>query len=169
MMKNCIFILIILVTCSCTARSVKLKYYLSTLENIKELPPSEEESLIIDSLNQKSKEFSEKCKQEDLNCLECPISNNAEFKGGITKFRMTIFNNFRLPKNAKEGENRVQVTISKDNNLEKIEILKYTDANTKKAVEEVFKMKELGNWSSAKIYNIPVKTQFEISIFIVKK
>lgn len=67
MMKNCIFILIFLVTCSCTARSVKLKYYLSTLENIKELPPSEEESVIIDSLNQKSKEFYEKCKQENLN------------------------------------------------------------------------------------------------------
>ncbi len=89
-------------------------------------------------------------------------------KGGITKFRMTIFNNFKLPKNAQIGENRVRVTIGKDNNLEKIDIIKYTDAKTKKAVEGVFKMKEVGNWSSAKIYNVPVKTQFEISIFVVK-
>ena len=82
---------------------------------------------------------------------------------------MFLFNNFKLPKNAKEGENRIQVTIWKHNNLEKFEILKYTDVNTKKAVEEVFKIKELGYWSSAKIYNIPLKTQFEISIYIVKK
>lgn len=82
---------------------------------------------------------------------------------------MLLFNNFKLPKNAKEGENRIRVTIGKNNNLEKTEILKYTDANAKKAVEEVFKMKELENWSSAKIYNIPIKTQFEISIFIVQK
>lgn len=169
MMKNSIFILIILVTCSCTARSVKLKYYLSTLENIKRFPPTEREAKTIDSLNQKSKEFSEKCKRENLHCFECPISNDAEFKGGASRFREVLFNNFKLPKVAKIGENRIQVTIGKNNNLEKFEILKYTDANTKKAVEEVFKMKELGYWTSAKIYNIPVKTQFEISIFIIKK
>lgn len=168
-MKNTILALLLFLICSCVATPVKLSYYLSTLENIKELPPTKKESRIIDSLNMKSKEFSEKCKREDLNCFECGFTQSAEFKGGITKFRMTIFNNFKLPKNAEEGENRVQVTIGNNNNLEKIEILKYTNANTKKAVEKVFKLKELGYWSSAKIYNIPVKTQFEISIFIVRK
>ena len=167
-MKNWIFILLLFLVCSCTTRT-ELKYYLSTLENIKELPPTEKESKMIDSLNKKSKEFSEKCKRENLNCLECPISYRAEYFGGTNKFRLLLFNNFKLPKNAEEGENHVQVTIGKDNNLEKIEILKYTDVNTKKAVEEVFKKKELSYWSSAKIYNIPLKTQFEISIFIVKK
>lgn len=155
--------------CSCTANSTSLKYYVSTLENIKEFPLTEKESKTVDSLNQISKEFSKKCKRENLNCLECPISNKAEFKGGTTKFRMFLFNNFKLPKYAKIGENRVLVTIGENNNLEKFEILKYTDDNSKLAVEEVFKLKELGNWSSAKIYNFPIKTQFEISIFIVKK
>lgn len=168
-MKNWILILLIFFICSCASRSVQLKYYLSILENIKELPLTENEDKQVDSLSQNSKELSEKCKRENLNCLECPISNKAEFKGGTTKFRMFLFNNFKLPKNAQIGENRVRITIGKANNLEKIEILKFTDANSKKAVEEVFKMKELGNWSSAKIYNIPTKTQFEISIFIVKK
>lgn len=168
-MKNWIFILLLLLVCSCTTRSVQLKYYISTLENIKELPLTEKETKKVDSLSQKSKEFSEKCKRENLNCLECPISNKAEFKGGTTKFRMLLFNNFKLPKVAKIGENRVKVTIGKNNNLEKFEILKYSDADSKLAVEKVFKTKELGYWTSAKIYNIPIKTQFEISIFIVKK
>ena len=168
-MKNWIVILLLFLICSCTTRSVQLKYYLSTLENTKEFPLTEKETEKVDSIRQNLKEFYEKCEREDLNCLIEVYKTGANFKGGITKFRMTIFNNFKLPKNAQIGENRVRVTIGKDNNLEKIDIIKYTDAKTKKAVEGVFKMKEVGNWSSAKIYNVPVKTQFEISIFVVKK
>lgn len=169
MMKNWIFILLLFFICSCTANSTSLKYYVSTLENIKRFPPTEREAKTIDSLNQKSKEFYEKCEREKLNCTSDSSEIFAEFKGGTTKFRMLLFNNFKLPKNAKEGENHIRVTIGENNNLEKFEIQKYSDADTKLAVEEVFKMKELGYWSSAKIYNIPIKTQFEISIFIVKK
>ncbi|WP_379967226.1 hypothetical protein [Epilithonimonas sp. UC225_85] len=166
-MKNWILILLLFIFCSCTAKSVKLGYYISTLDNIKELPPTGKESKIIDSLNQKSNEFSEKCKRENLSCFIDEVKTWAEFKGGANNFREVLFNNFKLPKNALEGENRIRVTVGKNNNLEKIEILKYTDINTKAAVEEVFKLKELDHWASAKIYNIPVRTQFEISIFIV--
>lgn len=168
-MKNWTLILLLFLICSCTAKSVRLKHYLSTLENNKRFPPSEKEAKVIDSLNQESKEFSEKCERENLNCLECPISNNAEFKGGVARFREVLFNNFKLPKNAKEGENRIRVSIGKENNIEKVELLQYTDIDTKLAIEEVFKLKELDHWASAKNYNIPIKTQFEISIFIVKK
>lgn len=167
-MRNIIFILLFLI-CGCVAKPVRLSYYLSTLENIKDFPPTEREAKTIDSLNKKSKEFSEKCRRENLNCTIDSSEIWVEFKGGITKFRMILFNNFKLPQNAKEGENRVRVTIGKNNNLEKIEILQYTDVDTKQAIEDVFKLKELDNWASAKIYSIPVKTQFEISIFIVRK
>ena len=95
--------------------------------------------------------------------------NPLNLKEGASKFREVLFNKFKLPKHVKEGENRIRVTIGKNNNLEKIEILKYTDINSKKAIEDVFKLKELNNWSSTKIYSIPAKRQFEISIFIVNK
>lgn len=168
-MKNWIAILFLFLICSCTAKSVRLKHYLSTLENIKRFPPNEKEAKVIDSLNQESKEFSEKCEREKLNCYIDGSEVYAEFKGGVARFRMVLFNNFKLPKNAKEGENRIRVTIGEKNNLEKIELLEYTDVDTKFAIEEVFKLEDLDHWASAKNYNIPIKTQFEISIFIVKK
>lgn len=156
--------------CNCFVKYTNLRYYLSTLENIQDFPPTEKEAKTIDSLNQISREFYEKCKKEnELSCIVDGYEIWAEFKGGVSKFRELLFNNFKLPKNAKEGENRIRVTIGKSNGIEKIEILQYTDLDTKQAIEDVFKLKELDNWASAKIYSIPVKTQFEISIFIVNK
>jgi hypothetical protein len=92
-MKNYITIIILFFICDCATRPVGLSYYLSTLENIQDFPPTEKESKIIDSLNQKSKEFSEKCERENLNCFECPVSNNAEFIGGANKFREVLSEN----------------------------------------------------------------------------
>lgn len=48
-------------------------------------------------------------------------------------------------------------------------MLKYTGEDAKKAIDDVFKLKELKAWTSAKIYALPVNEQFEISIFIRKK
>ena len=169
MMKNWILILLLFLICSCFAKSARLSCYLSSLKNIKQFPSTEKEAKKIDSLNQKSKEFYEKCQREKLDCFVDEVKIYAEFKGGINKFREVLFENFKLPKNAKEGENHIRVTIGKNDDLEKIDILKYTDINTKAAIEDVFKLKELNNWTSAKIYSIRAKTQFEISIFIVKK
>jgi hypothetical protein len=94
---------------------------------------------------------------------------NAEFPKGMSNFRNVLFEKFKLPKNVREGENRIRIILGINDNLEKIEILKYTDKNTKKAIEEVFKVKELNIWKSANMYGIPVKEQFEISIFIEHK
>lgn len=168
-MKNISPILLLFLIYSCTTKHIQSSYYISTLENIKDFPATEKETKNIDSINQSLKEFSEKCERDNLNCIIDGYKVWAEFKGGISKFRETLFKNFKLPQNAKEGENRIRVTIGKNNRIEKIEILKYTDIATRKAIEDVFKLKELNNWSSAKIYSIPIKTQFEISIFIVDK
>ena len=54
-------ILLLFLICSCTTRSVRMSYYLSTLENRKEHPLTERESIKVDSLSQRSREFSEKC------------------------------------------------------------------------------------------------------------
>jgi len=162
-------ILLLFLICSCASKLVYLTHYLSTLENIKEFPATEKEAQIIDSLEQKSDELFEKCDWKNQTCIVGYPRLWVEFKGGNSKFREVLFHNFKLPKNAKEGENRIRVIIGNNNNLEKIEILKYTDIETKAAIEEVFKMKELDNWTSAEIYRIPLKTQFEISIFIEKK
>lgn len=32
-------------------------------------------------------------------------------------------------------------------------------------IENIFRLKEFGNWSSARIDHIPIKQQFEINIF----
>jgi len=154
---------------SCRVKPAYVTCNLSTLENINNFPAAGREAKTIDSLDMVSKEFQDKCHRENLNCTNDISEIYAEFKGGIGTFREVLFNNFKIPENAKEGENRIRVTIGKNNNLEKIEILKYTDINTKAAVEKVFKLKELDHWTSAKIYSIPVTTQFEISIFIVRK
>lgn len=90
----------------------------------------------------------------------------AEFPKGIHNFRIVLFNNLKIPKNATVGENRVLITIGTLNNLEKIEVLKYTDEDTKKSIEATFKLKELNTWRSASMYGIPIKQKFEISIFI---
>ncbi|MEC3875536.1 hypothetical protein [Chryseobacterium salviniae] len=50
-----------------------------------------------------------------------------------------------------------------------MEILKYTDENSKRAIEDVFNLKELSTWKFAEIYGIAVREQFELSIFIENK
>ncbi|WP_144282482.1 hypothetical protein [Chryseobacterium echinoideorum] len=108
-----------------------------------------------------------KCLEEGgLYCDACNKERRADFKNGIAQFRIELFKNIKLPKNAKQGENRVRVVIGTSNSIEKIELLKFTDINTKNAIEKAFKQHELNTWASAKIYGIPVNQQFEISTFV---
>jgi hypothetical protein len=152
-----LFVLIPILTLftSCSLIQKKNKHYLGTLENIKYVV-SHEDSLKI-----------ERSKIEiNKGYFTCEMENHGDFRGGASAFRQFIYDNFKAPKNAKAGENHILVTIGKQNNLEGIEVLKYTDEETKKTIEDLFKLKPLNNWTSANLYFIPVKQQFEISIFI---
>lgn len=80
-----------------------------------------------------------------------------------------IFEQFQVNQESKKGENKILVTIGKKNSIESIVFLKYTDEDSKRQIEQIFKSKELNQWRSATNHLFPVKTQFEISIFIEKR
>lgn len=155
-MKN-LFILLSILTLftSCSLIQKRNKHSLGTLENVKVII-SHEDSIKIDS--------SKIAWSKRYYCAE--MIYGAEFKGSISTFRQLIYDKFKPSKNAKSGENLVRVTIGKTNNLEKAEILSYTNEESKKLIGEIFQLKELNTWTSAKQFLIPVKQQFEISIFI---
>ncbi|MDR3024523.1 hypothetical protein [Chryseobacterium sp.] len=171
-MKWVSFFMMLYLLSSCSVRQ-KYTAYLSTgIENIKLFPANKIDSAKINIINITAKKSLEKCeKQKNVVCIDDlgTMILNAEFPKGISHFRNVLFEKFKLPKNVREGENRIRIILGINDNVEKIEILKYTDKNTKKAIEEVFKVKELNTWKSAKMYGIPVKEQFEISIFIENK
>lgn len=153
-MKAFLIILIFCVLASCTIRKKHVEHYLSPgVENMKLFPSNKLDSLKINTFS------TNVCNPEIW----------ANFKNGMHNFRIELFKNFKLPKNAREGESRVRVIIGTHDKIEKIEILRYTDEKTKKAIEDVFRLKELNVWTSAKIYDIPVKEQFEISVFVIRK
>ncbi|SIQ46158.1 hypothetical protein [Chryseobacterium indoltheticum] len=168
-MKNTFLIFIVLF---CFMNCSVKKHYLSTLENIKIFPANKADSAKIDAYNDAGNRQAEEClKLKNVICID-DSSNmylHAQFPKGVYNFRIILFNNFKLPKDALEGENRIRITVGTNNTIDNIEILKYTDENTRKAIEDVFRLKELNTWKSAKIYGIPVKEQFEISIFVTNK
>lgn len=169
MKKLFFFITLFSFLIGCNIKQKPLLHHLSTFENMETLPIGKEDSAKILKVKLSAEKSLEKCKKNyGTNCIDDIeiLSREVQFLGGINKFRKILFEKFKVPKNAKEGENRVRITIGTQNDLEKVEILRYTDKNTKKAIENVFKLKELNTWKSAKIYGIPVKEQFEISIFI---
>ncbi|MCX8533490.1 energy transducer TonB family protein [Chryseobacterium luquanense] len=172
-MKVFSILLIFSLLTSCTIKQKQLDYYLSTgIENIKIFPANKEDSLKINSMNITANKSYEECRKlQNQSCIDDRgnMILYAIFLEGISNFRMVLFNNFKLPKNALEGENRIRITVGINNTIENIEILKYTDENTLKAIQDVFKIKELNTWKSARIYNIPVKEQFEISVFVIHK
>lgn len=63
MKKLFLFIVVLCLLSNCNARKKTLVHYLSTLENIKVLPPTKEESVIIDSLELDKKSFSKNVKR----------------------------------------------------------------------------------------------------------
>ncbi|WP_288377082.1 hypothetical protein [Chryseobacterium culicis] len=153
-------------------KSDLLVHYISTLENIKIFPPTSEERKAIDSLKSEVVTSLEKCQKRNENCIddiELFEPNYAGFKTGINNFRKILFEKFKVQANAHKGENRVRVTIGKQNKIEKIDFIRYTDKASKKEIERLFQSKELDNWYSAKVYKYPVKQEFEISIFIEEK
>lgn len=172
-MKTFLIILILSVLVSCTMRKMHLEYYLlSGIENVKIFPANKTDSARIKNINIVSDKSLKECqKLKDAVCIDDRgnMVLNAIFPKGIHNFRNVLFEKFKLPDDAKEGENLIRITIGNKNNVEKIEILKYADEKTKEAIENVFRLKELNVWTSAKIYGIPVKQQFEISIFIKQK
>ncbi|WFB66824.1 hypothetical protein [Chryseobacterium sp. WX] len=169
-MKKIILMLILLsFLLGCGSRKVSLVHYISTLEHIKILPPTPEERKTIDSLKSVALATLEKCQQENGNCIddiERFGPTEAAFKGGINNFRKILFENFKVQTNAEKGENRLRVTVGKENTIEKIDFLSYTDDASRKEIERLFQSNELNNWYSAKIYRYPVKQEFEISISI---
>jgi hypothetical protein len=159
---------------SCKAQQKQqLSNYLSSgIENIKIFPANKHDSIRIQEINLSTEKALEKCKKDKtLSCIDDRdiMILHAGFPEGISNFRTILFNRFKVPKNAAIGENRILVTIGIKNNLENIEVLKYTDKKTKRAIKNVFKLKELNTWKSAKIYGIPAKEKFEISIFIANR
>jgi len=171
-MKTLILFIIFCLT-ACASKQKHLIHYLSSgVENIKIFPTNEKDSARINTINTTSEKSIEECKKlKNATCIDdrSNLVLNAVFPKGIHEFRSLLFKKFKLPKNAKEGENRVRVIIGTHNTIEKIEILKYTDLETKKAIEDVFKLRRLNTWTSASIYGIPVNEQFETSIFVVRK
>lgn len=166
-MKKIFFYIIILsLLTNCKVRQNKLIHYLSTLENIQILPPTKEEEIIIEKLKLESKNSLEKCKREGGNCIDDDPFSPANFKAGAGGFRKIIFEEFKVNADTKEGENKMLLTIGKKDRIESLVFLKYTDEDSKKQIERIFKSKALNQWSSAKNYGIPLKTQFQISIFI---
>jgi len=169
MRKLLLLIIILSSLASCSVRKKTLVHYLSTLENVKFIV-SKEDSIKIDSVKLSLKNVQEKIDREKSGAWICfEPQNYAEFRGGITLFRELIYKNFKISSNSKEGENLIRVTIGKHNNLEAVEFLKYSDDSSKKQMEDIFKQKELDHWRSARLFQVPVKQQFEISIFVETK
>lgn len=172
-MKKIILLLILLFLFSnCRSRKVQLISYVSTLENGKVFSPTQEENKIIDSLKNEAQVALKKCQNIGGDCIDDREHfkvTEANFKGGIDNFRKILFEKFKVQANAQKGENRLRVTIGKQNAIEKIDFIKYTDEASKKEIERLFQSKELDNWYSAKVYKYPVKQEFEISIFIEEK
>jgi hypothetical protein len=172
MKKIFILISIFALFISCSLIQKKKIHYISTLENVKIFRLNKSDSIKAYKSKLLAEKALEECgKRPNSNCIDdIGIGNiDATFLNGISNFRMVLFNNFKVPQNAETGENRVRITIGAKDNLESIEVLKFTDEYTKKTIENVFKLPELDKWKSAKIYGIPVKEQFEISIFIERK
>lgn len=167
-----VLILFLSILIGCSTVKTSNEYYISTLENIKTLPISKEDSAKILKTKLSVESSLENCrKRYGSACIDDIgiLANEAEFKGGIAKFREILFEKFILSKAAKIGENRVRVFIGNKDNLEKIEIIKYTDQKTKEIIEKIFSSEELNKWRSKRIYSIPVRQQFEISIFVKGK
>lgn len=173
MKKEILALILLSFLTSCVTTRKPVTYHISTLENIRTFQPTKEESRIIDSLKSEAITSLEKCvKIHGAACIddvELMGLHEANFKGGNAKFRERIFQNFKIPKNAKKGENRFRVTIGKQDTIENVDILSYTDDNTKKEIERIFKLIELNAWVSAKVYRFPIKEEFEMSIFIDDK
>jgi hypothetical protein len=115
-------------------------YLSSGIENIKIFPATEKDSAKIDFIDLAGKRFSEKCRREHLTCIEDAgiMTLYAEFPNEIYNFRTVLFDHFKAPKNKVTGGNRIRVTIGTQDNLKKVEVLKYTDKDTKKEIEDIF-------------------------------
>ena len=161
-----LFTTFLLTSCLHNAES---RYKISPILNREIFIDNKSDSLKIDSLNKRSVEFEEKCKREKLDCTNDPHELYAEFFGGIYKFRELLFKKFKPNRKSICGENKIRITIGNQNNLEKVEIIKFTDANTKKYILEILKSEEFQKWESAKLYGIKVKEQIEFSIEIVRR
>lgn len=167
-----ILIVFLSILTGCSTTKINDKHYISTLENIETPPISREDSIKILKVKQSAEKSLADCHQRDgSSCIDDIgiLSDEAHFKGGIAKFREILFNKFIVPKTARIGENRIRVLIGNKDDLEKIEIIKCTDSKTKKVIEKIFDSEELNQWMSKRIYGIPVRQQFEISIFVKGK
>ena len=169
MTKNIVsfmFLSVVLINCSISVRNKS--HYISTLENIKFII-SKKDSIRIDSIKIQNKAFYDTHEKFRGQMLPEDKTYNADFYRGISRFRELIFTKFILNRRSKNGENKIRITIGTKNNLEKIEILKYTDFTSRKNILKILRSKDIQKWTSASVNSIKVKYQFEFSLFIYDK
>lgn len=135
------------------------------------LPPTREQKIIIDSLDRKNREFLEKCRKENKNCIDDSPFQEEYFvdKKGRGGFLQVIKAMLKIPPNAKVGENIILVTVGRNNSIDRIKFLKYTDIYAKRSIENLFKLPDLNQWKSATNYRFPIETQFKVKIYIKEK
>ncbi|WP_027378416.1 hypothetical protein [Chryseobacterium daeguense] len=135
------------------------------------LPPTREQKIIIDSLERKNREFLEKCRKESIGCIDDSPFQEEYFrdKKGRGGFLQVIEAMLKIPPNAKLGENIILITVGRNNSIDRIKFLKYTDIYTRKSIESLFKLPDLNQWKYATNYRLPIETQFKIKISVKKK
>ena len=154
----------ILVSCS---TFIKKTHAVSILQNDK-FVITKKDSLDIDSVRHSNIKFDEANK----NYSELIIDGGtkaAEFYGGFSNFRSIIHKKFKTNYKSKNGENIVNITLGKYDNVEDVKIIKFTDEYSKRKIIKILKMNDFKRWRSATINFIKVKYEFEFIISISDK
>lgn len=167
--KNIFVILVlifILISCS---NSLKQKRFFVTDLTDYGFILSAENSDLIKKHERANRKFADSCKKYNLGCLIDGEYEETAFPAGINNFRNIIIDNFKLPFNAKNSINKIQLIIDKKNKIKSVRIENTKEENVKNEISRVLNLNEIDRWKSGGYGSEKFEYFIEFNLVITNK
>ena len=146
--KNIFVILVLIFSLISCSNSLKQKRFFITDLTDSGFILSAEDSDLIKKHERANRKFADSCKKYNLGCLIDGGYEETAFPAGINKFRNIISNNFKLPFNAKNSINKIQLIIDKKDKIKSIRIENTKEEKVKNEISRVLNLNEIDRWKS---------------------
>lgn len=151
---------------SCYSKTINNSQYYVTELNTSSFVLSKDDSLQVKKLEIENKKFSDSCKKYKMDCLLDGGYQYTEFKGGINNFRRIIYENFKLPANAKPSKNKIRIVIGKNDKIKSYDIENTNDFRIKNEINRILNLDEINTWKSGNFSKYKLEYLIELELII---
>lgn len=168
MFINIFSVVALLFLSGCSSNQLGLA--ISTINKIEPLY-NKEDSLLYSKRTDETQKHEDSCKKYNLYCTSHFPELLPEYKGGITNFRVAVYNSITIPKSSKLSKYTVNFILGRNDSIDSFSISGSTDKRMRREIVKAMKNDTVWrqNWRSGSFFGYKIRYEYEFDIELYKK